>query len=78
MFEDVIKNINRVEHQISVAAKVSGRSRADITLIAVSKGQILDRIDSVLDSGQLVFGENRVQEAQEHLLSRRKDFVDME
>jgi|TARA_B110000263_G_C15300856_1_gene507904 pyridoxal phosphate enzyme (YggS family) len=78
MFEDVIKNINRVEHQISVAAKVSGRSRADITLIAVSKGQILDRIDSVLDSGQLVFGENRVQEAQEHWLSRRKDFVDME
>jgi hypothetical protein len=78
MSVDVIKNIDIVEYQISAAAKVSGRLRADITLIAVSKGQTLDRIDSVLTSGQLIFGENRVQEAQKHWLSRRKDFVDME
>ena len=44
MTADVIKNIDLVEYQISEAAKVSGRLRADITLIAVSKGQTLDRI----------------------------------
>ena len=74
MTADVIKNIDLVEYQISEAAKVSGRLRADITLIAVSKGQTLDRIDSVLSTGQLFFGENRVQEAQKHWLSRRKDY----
>ncbi|MAQ55522.1 MAG: YggS family pyridoxal phosphate-dependent enzyme [Rhodospirillales bacterium] len=74
MTADVIKNIDLVEYQISEAAKVSGRLRADITLIAVSKGQTLHRIDSVLSSGQLFFGENRVQEAQKHWLSRRKNY----
>lgn len=39
------------------------RSAADVTLIAVSKVQPNDRVAAVLDAGQRVFGENRVQEA---------------
>ncbi|HEY9217533.1 MAG TPA: YggS family pyridoxal phosphate-dependent enzyme, partial [Phenylobacterium sp.] len=36
-----------------------------VTLVAVSKQQPWERIVPILDAGQAVFGENRVQEAQE-------------
>ncbi|MBI1405042.1 MAG: YggS family pyridoxal phosphate-dependent enzyme [Caulobacter sp.] len=41
-----------------------GRDPADITLVAVSKQQPQEKIAAMLDAGQRVFGENRVQEAQ--------------
>ena len=37
--------------------------RGDVTLIAVSKLQPLQRVITVLEAGHRVFGENRVQEA---------------
>jgi len=54
--------------------------RADeITLVAVSKVQPDARIKAMLDAGQKVFGENRVQEAQSRwgktFASRRKDLT---
>lgn len=42
----------------------AGRAPGSVTLIAVSKVQPPERVESVLDQGQRVFGENRVQEAQ--------------
>ena len=42
----------------------AGRAPGSVTLIAVSKVQPADRVESVLAQGQRVFGENRVQEAQ--------------
>ena len=45
-------------------ARAAGRDPADVTLIAVSKTQPPDAIDAALATGQRVFGENRVQEAQ--------------
>jgi PLP dependent protein len=41
-----------------------GRDPAQITLVAVSKQQPQEKIAAMLDTGQRVFGENRVQEAQ--------------
>lgn len=41
-----------------------GRDPAQITLVAVSKQQPQEKIAAMLDAGQRVFGENRVQEAQ--------------
>ena len=41
------------------------------TLVAVSKRQPDDRIEAALAAGHRVFGENRVQEAQERWASRR-------
>ncbi|MBX3480540.1 MAG: YggS family pyridoxal phosphate-dependent enzyme [Caulobacter sp.] len=41
-----------------------GRDPADVTLVAVSKQQPQEKIAAMLDAGQRVFGENRVQEAQ--------------
>lgn len=49
--------------RIAKAAAASGR--APVTLTAVSKQQPDDRVEAVLATGQRVFGENRVQEAEE-------------
>jgi hypothetical protein len=45
------------------AAERVGRRGADVTLVAVSKTQPLDRILQAVEAGVSVFGENRVQEA---------------
>ena len=47
------------------------------TLVAVSKRQPHDRIEAALAAGQRVFGENRVQEAQERWASRRSLHSDL-
>ncbi len=44
--------------------KPARRSPADVTLIAVSKTHDAAAIQPLIDAGQRVFGENRVQEAQ--------------
>jgi pyridoxal phosphate enzyme (YggS family) len=51
--------------RIAHAAEAAGRPPQDVTLTAVSKLQPWDRVKPVLDAGQTVFGENRVQEAME-------------
>ena len=53
----------QVEEEIARACKEAGRDRASVTLIAVSKTFAADAITPVIESGQRVFGENRVQEA---------------
>jgi PLP dependent protein len=52
-----------VEQEIARACKDARRERASVTLIAVSKTFGADAISPVIGAGQLVFGENRVQEA---------------
>jgi len=58
--------------RIAAAAREAGRDPADVTLVAVSKQQPDERIEAMLAAGQRVFGENRVQEAQERWSSRRQ------
>jgi len=43
----------------------AGRRPEDITLVAVSKSHPVAAVNAALAAGQLVFGENRVQEARE-------------
>jgi PLP dependent protein len=57
--------------RIAIAARAAGRAPEAITLIAVSKQQSDDRIADIVTAGQLVFGENRVQEAQAHWQDRQ-------
>ena len=52
-----------VEDEIARACKDANRERAEVTLIAVSKTFDRAAISPVIESGQRVFGENRVQEA---------------
>jgi PLP dependent protein len=52
-----------VEQEIARACREAGRDRASVTLIAVSKTFEAGMIAPVIEAGQRVFGENRVQEA---------------
>jgi pyridoxal phosphate enzyme (YggS family) len=53
-----------IRSRIAAALVRAGRPADAVTLIAVSKVQPLPRIEAVLEAGQRVFGENRVQEAE--------------
>jgi pyridoxal phosphate enzyme (YggS family) len=78
MTDPVASNLSQVGQRIAAAAQTSGRDPGDITLIAMSKGQVEQRLDDALAAGQLVFGENRVQEAQSHWTARRAARTDLE
>ena len=52
-----------IQSRIARAASVADRRADAITLIAVSKTHDADAIQPLIDAGQRVFGENRVQEA---------------
>jgi pyridoxal phosphate enzyme (YggS family) len=52
-----------VEQDIARACREARRDRASVTLIAVSKTFTAETIAPVIEAGQRVFGENRVQEA---------------
>lgn len=54
------------------------RNSTDVTLIAVSKTFATDAIIPVLDAGQRVFGENRVQEAGGKWPELRNNYPDVE
>jgi PLP dependent protein len=64
--------------RIAAAANSAGRDPASVALVAVSKTQLDDRIQAMLATGQRVFGENRVQEAQARWEKRRAGFSDLE
>ena len=67
-----------VNNKIREAAKIAGREPDQVELIAVSKQQPEARIESALNEGFRVFGENRVQEAQARWQLRRPFFPDLE
>jgi len=64
--------------RIAAAAKAGGRPANAVTLVAVSKQQPDERIDAMLATGQCVFGENRVQEAEARWAHRREGLPDLE
>ena len=57
-------SLNEIKNLVSQAEVKFSRSVGSTKLIAVSKVQPNSRIETVLDQGHRVFGENRVQEAQ--------------
>ncbi|GHT68990.1 YggS family pyridoxal phosphate enzyme [Spirochaetia bacterium] len=62
VFSDRLKVI---EERIAQVCLRSGRNRADIALMGVSKFHGIDRIAEAWESGIRLFGESRVQEAEE-------------
>ena len=62
-FVDSTANLKFVKEQIAAAAERSGREPNDVSLVAVSKAFKAAAIKPIIAAGQLVFGENRVQEA---------------
>jgi pyridoxal phosphate enzyme (YggS family) len=59
------ENVAGVEERIARACARSGRTRAEVTLVAVSKTFPASFIDDAIDAGITEVGENRVQEARE-------------
>lgn len=53
-----------VEERIAHACRVARREPGEVTLVAVSKTHPAEAIAPLIEAGQRVFGENRVQEAQ--------------
>ena len=58
----VAENLKLVEEKIQAACDKVGRSREDVTLIAVSKTKPVSMLQEAYDQGIRVFGENKVQE----------------
>jgi hypothetical protein len=61
----VAERVARVEETIARACERAGRARQEVRLVAVTKQQSLARIRAAHAAGLRVFGENRVQEAEE-------------
>jgi pyridoxal phosphate enzyme (YggS family) len=58
----ISENIAAVRERMASAARRTGRTPDDVTLMAVSKTHPPERIREAYDAGQRRFGENRVQE----------------
>ncbi|AKH43095.1 hypothetical protein FHS61_001205 [Altererythrobacter atlanticus] len=76
--ESAATRLADIESRIAQACKIAGRKAEDVTLIAISKTHDGDAITPLLEAGQRVFGENRVQEAQGKWPQLRERFPDAE
>ena len=63
------ENVIEVEKHVQAACDRAGRSRDEVTLIAVSKTKPVSDIEEVLTTGILDYGENKVQELSDKYLS---------
>lgn len=71
-------SLTETKSRINAVCKKTGRDPASVTLVAVSKFQPTEKIQLLLDQGQRVFGENRVQEATEKFPALREEYKDIE
>jgi pyridoxal phosphate enzyme (YggS family) len=61
----IAQNLASIHARIAAAAGRAGRSPEQITLVAVSKTHPRDAVEAARAAGATVFGENRVQEAEQ-------------
>lgn len=78
MTETAKDHLHKVLADIRETEAEYGRKAGDVTLIAVSKTFPAEEIRPVLDVGQRVFGENRVQEAMGKWPGLREDYEGIE
>jgi len=57
------ENLASIQQRIRAAAARAGRDAASVTLLAVSKTHPPETIHEAVAAGQLLFGENKIQEA---------------
>ena len=75
---DVAQNLIDTRSRIDEAAEAAGRDPEDIMLVAVSKTHDADHIHLALEAGHRIFGENRVQEAEEKWPQLKEAFPDVQ
>ena len=78
MANEAASRLDEVRANIAKACKPSRRETDDVTLIAVSKTHPAEKITPLLEAGHRVFGENRVQEAQQKWPALREAYPDVD
>lgn len=76
--KDTLERFETVKGAIAAAQREAKRPAGSVALVAVSKTFDAAAIRPVLEAGQRVFGENRVQEAQGKWPALRAEFPDIE
>lgn len=77
MTDRIALEIENIRTRMRGAAGASLLGRKEVELVAVSKGQPLERIEAALVAGQRTFGENRVQEAVGKWVALRRHYPDI-
>lgn len=75
---DAVEQLGEVKAKIAAAERAAGRDKGAVTLVAVSKTFDAAFIHPVIEAGQRVFGENRVQEAMAKWPALKAEFPDIE
>ena len=75
---DIVSRLDVVKAHIADAEQEAERAAGSVTLVAVSKTFNADEIRPVIEAGQRVFGENRVQEAQAKWPALKTEFPGIE
>lgn len=70
--------LSTVRDNIARSEKIAGRPGGSTTLIAISKTKPVEAIEALIGEGQLVFGENRVQEAALKFPALRERYPDLQ
>lgn len=75
---DAVERLAQVKQKIAAAEREAGRDAGSAVLVAVSKTFDAEAVRPVIEAGQRVFGENRVQEAQGKWPALKQAFSDIE
>ena len=75
--KSAVDRLKRIRDEIAASAMASNRNAKSIELVAVSKTFDAEAIRPIIQAGQRVFGENRVQEAERKWPAYRTEFADM-
>ncbi|MDO6964736.1 YggS family pyridoxal phosphate-dependent enzyme [Rhizobium alvei] len=74
----VVEQYREIRAKMDKAARSAKRKPEDVHLVAVTKTFDVDHIRPVIEAGHRLFGENRVQEAQQKWPALRSEFNDIE
>ncbi len=74
----IASRLAEVRADIAAAAKAAGRDPESVKLIAVSKTHPAEAVEEAIAAGQRLFGENRIQEAQDKFPALKERHPDIE
>jgi pyridoxal phosphate enzyme (YggS family) len=75
---DAVARLGQVRDNVAAAERQARRDAGSVTLVAVSKTFDTEAIRPVIEAGQRVFGENRIQEALAKWPAMKAEFPDIE
>ncbi|HEY4820676.1 MAG TPA: hypothetical protein VIH62_07510, partial [Xanthobacteraceae bacterium] len=77
VMDQIAANLAAVRARIEAAARAAGRPADAVNLVAVSKTHPANSVRAALETGQRIFGENRVQEVLAKFPGLRGDYPDL-